>query len=185
MELKNLEFHLRPTDAAIEVRQMDQPIYVLNENHRELVSELYESIRKKFPEAYADLCERYQKSIKNIWYFEYRVVSGFIKCNWGRFDDRWDIDENGNWIFEFCHCPLIGECKSESRICRPTEKLELTQAEIRVLRLIVDGLKVLQIADELYLSPKTVEAHIYNMLKKLNLHSNSALVDFWHRHNMK
>jgi DNA-binding CsgD family transcriptional regulator len=182
--LKNYEFNTRPTDGLIEVRHHDE-IKILNEYDRDLVSELYENIRKRFPQAYEDLCNRYQKSIQNIMYFEYRVVCGFIKCNWGVFDNKWDIDDDGNWVFEFIPCPMAGECKSEGRICRAKEKTAILESEMRVLKLIVQGYKVIDIADELYLSPKTVESHVYNMLKKLDLHSNAALVDYWHRHNLK
>ena len=183
--LRCFEFNTRPTGGNIEVRHYDEPIYVLDENDRDIVSPLYEAIRIRFPHAYEDLCLRYQNSIKNIRYFEFRVVSGFIKCNWGRFDNRWDIDEKGDWNFEFCHCPLIGECKSEGRICWPTEKTVILDGEMRVLLLIVAGKSTIEIADELCISPKTVETHVYNMLKKSNLHSNSQLVDFYYRHYKK
>jgi len=180
-QLKSFEFNTRPRGGEVEVRHYDEAIYILSENHREIVSPLYEEIRIRFPHAYEDLCLRYKESIKNIWYFEFRVVCGFIKCNWGLFDNKWDIDENGEWHFEFCICPLAGECRSEGRICNPTEKLIILPGEMRVLLLIAQGLRVLKIADELCLSPKTVENHTNNLLKKLGFHSKSQLVDYAHR----
>lgn len=184
-KLRCFEFNTRPIGGNVEVRHYDEPIYVLTEYHRDVVSTVYEAIRERFPEAHQDLCVRYKESIKNMWYFEFRVVCGFIKCNWGRFDNKWDIDENGDWIFEFCECPLVGECKSEGRICKPTEKTLLSESELKVLALIVEGMKVAEIAEELCNSAKTIETHIYNMLKKLDLHSNSQLVDWFHRHYRK
>jgi DNA-binding CsgD family transcriptional regulator len=184
-KLKCFEFNTRPKGGEVEVRHYDEPIYVLTENHRDVVSPIYEEIRLRFPHAYSDLCLRYKESIKNIRYFEFRVVCGFIKCNWGIFDNKWDIDENGDWHFEYFYCPLVGECKSEGRICCPVEKTEILDGEMRVLLLIVAGMKTLEIADELCISPKTVETHVYNMLKKLHLHSNSQLVDWYHRHYRK
>lgn len=183
--LNCIEFNTQPIGGKVEVRDNDKPIYILTENDRELVSPLYEMIRTRYPHAYADLCAKYKESIENIWYFEFKVVNRFIKCNWNQFDNKWDIDENGDWQFEFCMCPLLGECKSEGRICRPQERRELLESEIKVLRLIVNGKKTVEIANELYISPKTVEAHVYNMLRKLGLHSNSQLVDYWYRHGIK
>lgn len=182
-KLKCFEFNSRP-GAIVEVRHYDEPIYILTEYHRDVVSPLYCEIRERFPEAYADLCPRYKDSLQNTWYFEFRVVCGFIKCNWGSFDNKWDIDENGDWHFEYVVCPLSGECKSENRICNPKEKIPLSDSEVRVLLLIARGKRVLETADELCISPKTVEAHVYNINKKLGTNSNSQLTDYAHRKNL-
>jgi len=180
-QLKCFEFNTRPRGGTIEVRHYDEDIYVLTENHREIVSPIYEAIRKIYPKAYEELCSRYPNNIHNIWYFEFRVVCGFIKCNWAQFDNKWDIDENGIWNFEYVSCPLAGECRSEGHICSPTEKIVILDGEMRVLRLIAIGKRVIEIADELCLSPKTVENHTNNMLRKLDFHSKSQLADYAHR----
>ncbi|MBW2091632.1 MAG: response regulator transcription factor [Deltaproteobacteria bacterium] len=54
----------------------------------------------------------------------------------------------------------------------------LTQREREVLKLIAEGYKNKEIADYLYISPKTVEKHRTNLMKKLDLHSASALISF-------
>ena len=54
----------------------------------------------------------------------------------------------------------------------------LTEREADVLRLIVDGLTARQIASRLVLSPRTVENHVQNMLKKLHLTGRAALVRY-------
>lgn len=51
----------------------------------------------------------------------------------------------------------------------------LTQREREVLKLIADGYKNKDVADFLCLSLKTVEKHRANVMRKLDLHSNSAL----------
>jgi DNA-binding NarL/FixJ family response regulator len=51
----------------------------------------------------------------------------------------------------------------------------LTQREREVLKLIAEGYKNREIADYLYISVKTVEKHRANLMKKLDLHSTSAL----------
>jgi DNA-binding NarL/FixJ family response regulator len=54
----------------------------------------------------------------------------------------------------------------------------LTQREREVLKLIAEGYKNKDIADYLYISVKTVEKHRANLMKKLDLHSTSALTAF-------
>lgn len=54
----------------------------------------------------------------------------------------------------------------------------LTEREVDVLRLVVDGLTARQIAARLVLSPRTVENHVQNMLRKLRLQGRAALVRY-------
>lgn len=51
----------------------------------------------------------------------------------------------------------------------------LTQREREVIKLIAEGNRTRQIAEYLSLSPKTVEKHRTNLMKKLDLHSVSAV----------
>ena len=54
----------------------------------------------------------------------------------------------------------------------------LTPAERRILRLIASDKTSKEIADELGLSPRTVENHRTNMSSKLGLHGAHSLVKF-------
>lgn len=51
----------------------------------------------------------------------------------------------------------------------------LTEAELRVVRLVIAGLTNKQIASQLYLSWHTVNSHLRNVLLKLDLHSRVDL----------
>jgi len=65
------------------------------------------------------------------------------------------------------------------RTLRPSSSWDtLTQREREVLKLIGEGYKNKEIADELCISVKTVEKHRANLMEKLNLHSASALTAF-------
>ncbi len=55
-------------------------------------------------------------------------------------------------------------------------KYNLTDRERDVLRLILDGKSSREIADELYISPRTATTHISNILSKLGVNSRSAAV---------
>lgn len=184
MELRNLEFSVLP-DGEVEVRQQCDTPYLLKESNFDFNSSFVAVIRDRYPHAYKNLCKRYLESAKNKSYYEFRITRGFIKCNLGAHDNKFDIDAEGNFHFEFCQCPLAGECKEWKETCDPKENIALSDAEIRVLRLIAQGKKITTIADELYLSPKTIENHQNSMLRKLIVHNNAALVSYWHQHNMK
>lgn len=54
----------------------------------------------------------------------------------------------------------------------------LTQREQEVLKMVAEGYKNKDIADYLCISAKTVEKHRANLMKKLDLHSVSALTAF-------
>ncbi len=51
----------------------------------------------------------------------------------------------------------------------------LTEGEMRVARLVAEGLSNKEIAGELFISPKTVEANLSRIYTKLNLRSRAAL----------
>ena len=54
----------------------------------------------------------------------------------------------------------------------------LTKREREVIKLIAEGYKTREIAEYLSLSPKTVEKHRTNLMRKLDLHSVSAVTVF-------
>lgn len=58
------------------------------------------------------------------------------------------------------------------------EPVRLTRRELEITKLIVDGKTSQQIADELFISPRTVEAHRANLMQKLGLKNTAALVRY-------
>ena len=57
-------------------------------------------------------------------------------------------------------------------------KKELTLKEIEIVKLISAGMTSKEIAEKLFISPRTVETHRHNILKKLDL-SNAAQLSSW------
>jgi DNA-binding NarL/FixJ family response regulator len=55
---------------------------------------------------------------------------------------------------------------------------DLTKAERRILKLIAEKKTSRVIAAELFISPRTVEAHRANICTKLNLHGSHSLIQF-------
>jgi DNA-binding NarL/FixJ family response regulator len=63
-----------------------------------------------------------------------------------------------------------------------SEYSALTPREQEITRLLAEGLPTKNVAERLFISPKTVENHRANIMKKLNLHSTMELVryaDMW------
>jgi len=60
----------------------------------------------------------------------------------------------------------------------------LTPRERGVLTLLAQGLGTEQIAEQLYISPKTVSTHVQRMLAKLHLHSRAEAVAFAYREGL-
>jgi DNA-binding NarL/FixJ family response regulator len=56
----------------------------------------------------------------------------------------------------------------------------LSVREMEIVQLISQGLSSKEIADQKYISVKTVEVHRYNILRKLNLKNAASLVNFIH-----
>ncbi len=61
---------------------------------------------------------------------------------------------------------------------RTPEPLPLTPAEERVFWEVIQGFTNKQISDRLFISPRTVQSHLSNILSKLNLENRAQLVRF-------
>ncbi|TMD84109.1 MAG: hypothetical protein E6I74_03705 [Chloroflexi bacterium] len=57
----------------------------------------------------------------------------------------------------------------------------LTAAEQRVRRLAEEGVKTRQIADQLFVSPNTIETHLQHLYRKLGINSQRELIALAHR----
>lgn len=55
---------------------------------------------------------------------------------------------------------------------------ELTPREKEIIKLISQGLTNTQIGEKLFISPRTVDTHRTNIMKKLNIHNVASLIRF-------
>ena len=60
----------------------------------------------------------------------------------------------------------------------PDDAPRLSEREVEVLRLVAKGLTARQVADRLVLSHRTVQNHVQNTLRKLQLHNRVELVRY-------
>ena len=176
MPFTNIEFF--SFENEIWYRRPDGSINLLDETANNIISEILEHIATFYPKAYEALSSEYKGCALNLPYYRYRIVTRFIRCNFAQLDNIPDLSERGICNFEFVSCPLRGECKYENIICRPTFDHKLSTAEIPVMKLWYDGLNVDGIAEQLHLSPHTINNHIRNAYQRLNLHSRAEFMRY-------
>ncbi|MEM7297859.1 MAG: response regulator transcription factor [Bacteroidota bacterium] len=58
------------------------------------------------------------------------------------------------------------------------KKYKLSEREIEIIQTLADGLSSSQIAEKLFISEHTVKTHRKNILRKLNLHNSSELIQY-------
>lgn len=73
---------------------------------------------------------------------------------------------------------LDGIIHPERRAVRPDTLFSLSEREVQVLRLIAEGLNNQEIAEQLFISIKTVQTHRRNIMEKLDLHDRVDLVKY-------
>mgnify|MGYP004454492529 CR=1 FL=1 len=181
-----LEFYL--FEDELWCKTNDGKNFIVDENKKELIRYLLEQIRNHYPEAYSALCDIYSKSALNNEYYQYLMVRRFCKCNFCRLDttsmDIEDVDHEGKFNFEKVECPLRGECSYEGIVCCPRFNSNLSQAELRTMKLLYKGLSVENTAKELFLSPNTVRQHMKSVYVKLGVHKISEFIKYANDKNM-
>ncbi|MDR8392089.1 response regulator transcription factor [Aliifodinibius sp. S!AR15-10] len=73
--------------------------------------------------------------------------------------------------------------KSESAE-KELDDLNITKREREILSLIVDGYTSQEIAKKLYISPRTVDTHRFNVMQKLDIKNTAGLVRFAIQNNL-
>lgn len=71
---------------------------------------------------------------------------------------------------------------------KPASNLEvlslLTEREIEIIKYIAEGLSSIEIGEKLFISPRTVETHRTNIIKKINVNNVAGMVRFAFQNNL-
>lgn len=181
----NVEFYNLP-DGNVMYHIEEQPLRKLSEADRDLIAWMMDAISERYTKAFDRLCEIYTVRSRNRIFYEYSIVKRFIRCNFGELDEYcFDIDRRGNFCFEEVRCPLRGECLDEGIICKPEPTTNLTQREMEIFRLIVEGYEAMEIAQELSLSVPTINNHRENIKRKIGVRTVSQMVTYWNHNKFK
>ena len=73
---------------------------------------------------------------------------------------------------------VLGEFRRMSEPAAGPDHPELTDRETEILKMVAKGMSYKQIAERLFLSHRTVQNHVQNTLRKLQLHNRVQLVRY-------
>ena len=164
--MKSIEFYKTPY-GKIMCQPVGEAAREVTESDREMIQEMLQLISERYPKAFEALSCLYSKSQRNRAYFEYQIVSRFIRCNFGEYDaNSTDIDADGFFRFEEVGCPLRGECIHEGVICKPKSMVRLSRCEREIADLYLEGLTFRDIAAKLGKNAETVKVQLMRIKKK-------------------
>jgi two-component system response regulator NreC len=140
------------------------------------------TIRKRFPEtrvafltAYADeeyLIEALAAGASGYILKESRVGDLTIALG--------EIERGGTWVNPRMLSRLVQDYRSRgsAQSLPQSRSATLTPREKEVLKLLAEGFRVKDVASNLKLSVKTIEAHKFNLMRKLDIHNKAQLVQY-------
>jgi DNA-binding NarL/FixJ family response regulator len=90
-----------------------------------------------------------------------------------------EVRKGGSYLTPRLLTRLVEDFRSRGPLAgRPPRFGSLTKRECEVLKMLAEGQSVKEIAARFDLSVKTVEAHKFNLMRKLNIHNKAQLVHY-------
>lgn len=90
----------------------------------------------------------------------------------------------GQQVFSESISKMITDSFLGKKINSLDSEADLTKRELEILKLIVDGKTSKEIANELFISPRTVDTHRANLMQKLDLNNIADLVRYAIKENL-
>ncbi|MBL1415949.1 MAG: response regulator transcription factor [Moritella sp.] len=87
-------------------------------------------------------------------------------------------------LIEAVNQVLNGGTYISTSITVDTDKPKLSSRQISVLQLLAQGKSARQVADELFISPRTVEFHKYSIMKLVNAKTSAELIQYALNHGL-
>ena len=192
--MKRIEAYGTPEGEAM-LRFSSGETIVYTEEQHDFTERMMTFLENYFPKALSGLRRWFAKSKPNKPYYEFLIVRQFILCNFFEYDHRLDIDEDGNFHFEFVQCPVRATClynghrcadegPNEIGVCNPEFASELSPEEYRVMTLFYTypGITCIEIAEMLCKSPHTVENQKKHAMRRVGAKSLAEFIG-WARVN--
>jgi two-component system, NarL family, response regulator NreC len=90
-----------------------------------------------------------------------------------------DISRGGSFLSPRMLSQLVDDFRSRIKSANRMPRFAtLTVREREVLKLLAEGYSIKEIAADLSLSVKTIEAHKFNLMRKLDIHNKAQLVQY-------
>ena len=90
-----------------------------------------------------------------------------------------EIHHGGSYLSPRLLSRLVDDFRNRMHTASHQPRLNsLTRRELEILKFLAEGNSVKEIAGVLNLSVKTIEAHKFNLMRKLNIHNKAQLVQY-------
>jgi two-component system response regulator NreC len=90
-----------------------------------------------------------------------------------------DVYRGGSYLSPRMLSQLVNDFRTRVKTNDRTPRFaSLTPREKEVLKMLAEGNSVKEVATQLNLSVKTVEAHKFNLMRKLDIHNKAHLVQY-------
>jgi two-component system response regulator NreC len=91
-----------------------------------------------------------------------------------------EIERGGTWVSPRMLSRLVQDYRSRGSVQATPQSRSgsLTPREKEILKLLAEGFRVKEVAENLKLSVKTIEAHKFNLMRKLDIHNKAQLVQY-------
>jgi DNA-binding CsgD family transcriptional regulator len=108
------------------------------------------------------------------------MLSQYVKCNFGNFDNMADANEDGVIVSEVWNCGCRGKCPGEGKICSLVQgpNGNLTKRELEIFMFVVDGKIDKEIAEILEISQATLETHLARIRQALGVNNRLEIMKF-------
>ena len=141
-------------------------------------TELVKIVKKDFPEIKVLVLTMYNDPaiVNEILMVE---AEGFILKNTGKqelINAIYKIADNGTYYSNEVMSVMMKDIKRQTSINEKTKTL--SPREVEIIKLIVQELTTNQIAEKLFISPRTVDTHRKNILQKINTKTLVGLIKF-------
>jgi DNA-binding NarL/FixJ family response regulator len=113
-------------------------------------------------------------------------ASGYIMKSSGTVELREaieDIMDGKHYFSDEATKSIMMDLVKKKGVTKSNEPVSITEREIEVLELIVKEFTNQEIADKLFISPRTVDAHRRNLLQKTGARNTAGLVRYALTHN--
>ena len=89
-----------------------------------------------------------------------------------------EVHRGGNYLSPRLLARLVDDFRTKGSGIRQPRFGTLTKREREILKMLAEGKSVKEIASSFDLSVKTVEAHKFNLMRKLDIHNKAQLVQY-------
>ena len=139
-----------------------------------------EQVQKRFPEVKIAILTMHQEKALIQKFIEFGVKGYFLKtiAKSELVHAIKTIADGGEYFPSDVTKALIQKQSLVPDITQSPLLSSLTEREVEVIKLVSQGLTNKEIADRLFISPRTADSHRTNIMRKLNLHNVAEMVRF-------